>query len=295
LPVAGVFNRVVMHTPLALADEARRMAAELKADCCVAVGGGSTIGFGKAIALTSGLPVIAVPTTYSGSEMTTIWGISKENSKQTGRDPKVLPKAVIYDPELTLDLPAAVSAASGMNAIAHCVEALYAHDGNPIVSLMAEEGIRALASSLPKILMQGKDVEARTQALYGSWLAGCTISTTSVALHHKLCHVLGGFGLPHAETHSIVLPHAMQYNRDAATEAMRRVARAIETVDAPRGMYELEQRLGLPMKLADIGLKKEDVERAARIASDAPYPNPRKVEYAPVLQLLQNAYEGRRP
>jgi len=295
LPIAGVFDRVVMHTPLALAEEARKVATELKADCCIAIGGGSTIGFGKAIALTSGMPVIAVPTTYSGSEMTTIWGISKENSKQTGRDPKVLPKAVIYDPELTLDLPANISAASGMNAIAHCVEALYAHDGNPIVSLMAEEGIRALSAALPKIIIEGMDLSARTDALYGSWLAGCTISTTSVALHHKLCHVLGGFGLPHAETHSIVLPHAMQYNRDAADEAMKRVARAIEAVDAPRGMYELEQRLGLPMKLADIGLKKDDLERAARIASDAPYPNPRKVEYAPVLELLQHAYEGRRP
>jgi alcohol dehydrogenase class IV len=295
LPIAGVFNRVVMHTPLALADEARKTAADVKADCCIAIGGGSTIGFGKAVALTSGLPVLAVPTTYSGSEMTTIWGISKENLKQTGRDPKVLPKVVIYDPELTLDLPANVSAASGMNAIAHCVEALYAHDGNPIVSLMAEEGIRALAFALPKIIITGGDLAARTDALYGSWLAGSTISTTSVALHHKLCHVLGGFGLPHAETHSIVLPHAMQYNRDAAPEAMRRVARAIEAVDAPRGTYELEQRLGLPMKLAEIGMKQDDLERAARIAAEAPYPNPRKVEYAPVLELLQHAYEGRRP
>ena len=295
LPIAGVFDRVVMHTPLALANEARQAAADLKADCCIAIGGGSTIGFGKAVALTSGLPVIAVPTTYSGSEMTTIWGISNENSKQTGRDPKVLPKAVIYDPELTLDLPASVSAASGMNAIAHCVEALYAHDGNPIVSLMAEEGIRALSASLPVVVVDLKNIEARTDALYGSWLAGSTISTTSVALHHKLCHVLGGFGLPHAETHSIVLPHAMQYNRDAATEAMSRVARAIATVDAPRGVYELEMRLDLPMKLADIGMKQGDLERAARIAADAPYPNPRKVEYAPVLELLQHAYEGRRP
>jgi alcohol dehydrogenase class IV len=295
LPIAGVFNRAIMHTPLALAEEARRMAADLKADCCIAIGGGSTIGFGKAIALTSSLPVVAVPTTYSGSEMTTIWGVSEGQAKKTGRDPKVLPKAVIYDPELTLDLPAAVSAASGMNAIAHCVEALYAHDGNPIISLMAEEGIKALSAALPRIISDGQDIGARTNALYGSWLAGCTISTTSVALHHKLCHVLGGFGLPHAETHSIVLPHAMQYNRDAATEAMRRVARAIETVDAPRGMYELEMRLGLPMKLADIGLKKDDLERAARIAAEAPYPNPRKVEYAPVLDLLRNAYEGRRP
>jgi maleylacetate reductase len=295
LPVAGVFDRVVMHTPLALANEARQAAADLKADCCIAIGGGSTIGFGKAVALTSSLPVVAVPTTYSGSEMTTIWGISEGETKKTGRDPKVLPKAVIYDPELTLGLPASVSAASGMNAIAHCVEALYAHDGNPIVSLMAEEGIRALGSALPKIIVDGGDVAARTDALYGSWLAGSTISTTSVALHHKLCHVLGGFGLPHAETHSIVLPHAMQYNRDAAPEAMSRVARAIATVDAPRGVYELEMRLDLPMKLADIGMKHADLERAANIAVQTPYPNPRKVEFQPVLELLHNAYEGLRP
>ena len=257
LSVAGIFDKAVMHTPLELANQARELAKDLGADCCVVIGGGSTIGFGKAIALTSGLPLIAVPTTYSGSEMTTIWGLSEGALKKTGRDPKVLPKTVIYDPELTLDLSSAVSAASGMNAIAHCVEALYAHDGNPIVSLMAEEGIRALASALPRIILNLKDPDARTDALYGSWLAGATISTTSVALHHKLCHVLGGMGLPHAETHSIVLPHAMQYNRDAAPEAMRRIASAI--------------------------------------AAEAPYPNPRKVEYGPVLELLRNAYEGRRP
>ena len=176
-----------MHTPLELANEARELARRLEADCCVAVGGGSTIGFGKAIALTSGLPVIAVPTTYSGSEMTTIWGLAEGGLKKTGRDPKVLPKTVIYDPSLTLDLPPAVSAASGMNAIAHCVEALYAHDGNPIVSLMAEEGIRSLARALPKISVDGHDVEARTDALYGAWLCGCCLGAVGMALHHKLC------------------------------------------------------------------------------------------------------------
>jgi alcohol dehydrogenase class IV len=295
LSVTGIFDQAVMHTPLEIASQARELAKELRADCCVAVGGGSTIGFGKAIALTSGLPVVAVPTTYSGSEMTPIWGLSEGGLKKTGRDPKVLPKTVIYDPELTLDLPPAVSAASGMNAIAHCVEALYAHDGNPIVSLMAEEGIRALASALPRIISNLKDLDARTDALYGSWLAGATISTTSVALHHKLCHVLGGMGLPHAETHSIVLPHAMQYNRDAAAQAMGRIAKAIGAVDAPRGIYELEKSLGLPLRLADIGMQQADLERAARMAAEAPYPNPRKVEYGPVLELLRNAYEGRRP
>ena len=293
--VAGVFDRVVMHTPLELAEEARRLAASVQADCCVVVGGGSTIGFGKAIALTSALPLLAVPTTYSGSEMTTIWGISEGGAKKTGRDPKVLPKTVIYDPALTLDLPPHVSAASGMNAMAHCVEALYAHDGNPIVSMMAEEGIRALASALPRVMENPKDIEARSDALYGAWLAGCTISTTSIALHHKLCHVLGGsFNLPHAETHSIVLPHAVRYNESAA-EAMRRIERALGARDAAAAIYDLEKKLRLPLRLADIGMKEQDLERAARIAADAPYPNPRKVEYAPVLELLRHAYEGVRP
>ncbi len=293
--VAGVFDRVVMHTPLQLAEEARRLAASVQADCCVVVGGGSTIGFGKAIALTSALPLLAVPTTYSGSEMTTIWGISEGGAKKTGRDPKVLPKTVIYDPALTLDLPPHVSAASGMNAMAHCVEALYAHDGNPIVSMMAEEGIRALASALPRVIENPEDIDARSDALYGAWLAGCTISTTSIALHHKLCHVLGGsFNLPHAETHSIVLPHAVRYNQSAA-EAMRRIERALGARDAAAAIYDLETKLHVPLRLADIGMKEQDLERAARIATDAPYPNPRKVEYAPVLELLRHAYDGVRP
>lgn len=295
LSIAGVFDRVVMHTPSDRVEEARKQAKAVNADCCVALGGGSTIGFGKAIALTSGLPIVAVPTTYSGSEMTTIWGISEGGAKKTGRDAKVLPRAVIYDPELTVELPQAVSAASGMNAMAHCVEALYAHDGNPIVSLMAEEGIRALAAALPKIILQPENIEARSDALYGAWLAGCTISTTSVALHHKLCHVLGGFGLPHAETHAIVLPHAVRYNNDAAPEAMSRIRKSLGTSEASAGIYDLEKRLGLPLKLSDIGMQEADIERAAKIAADAPYPNPRKVEYEPVLRLLRDAYEGRRP
>ncbi|HEY9532036.1 MAG TPA: maleylacetate reductase [Burkholderiales bacterium] len=295
LPVAAVFDEAVMHTPVNLVERAREQASSAKADCCAAVGGGSTIGFAKAIALTSGLPIVAVPTTYSGSEMTTIWGVSEGGAKKTGRDAKVLPKTVIYDPELTLGLPAAVSAASGMNAMAHCVEALYAHDGNPIISLMAEEGIRALASALPRIVLQQDNLEARSDALYGAWLAGSTISTTSVALHHKLCHVLGGFGLPHAETHAIVLPHAVRYNHDAARDAMQRISAAMGVSDPAVGIYELEKRLNLPLKLADIGMQEADIERAAKIAVQAPYPNPRKVEYEPVLKLLRDAFEGRRP
>jgi alcohol dehydrogenase class IV len=292
LAVAGVFDQAVMHTPIELVERARAMAREVEADCCVALGGGSTIGFGKAIALTSGMPVVAVPTTYSGSEMTTIWGTSSGGTKQVGRDPKVLPKAVIYDPELTLDLPLATSAASAMNAMAHCVEALYAIDGNPIISLLAEEGIRALAKALRVLVTNPRDPQARSEALYGAWLAGTTIATTSVALHHKLCHVLGGLGLPHAETHAVVLPHAVRYNQAAAPEAMARIARALGVPDAARGIYDLEQAIGLPTSLAALGMKEADVERAARLAAATPYPNPRKVEYEPVLALLRSAFEG---
>jgi maleylacetate reductase len=291
----GAYDKAVMHVPIEIAEDARRVARELGADCCVTVGGGSTTGLGKAIALTSTLPILAVPTTYAGSEMTPIYGLTEGGAKKTGRDARVLPKAVIYDPNLTLSLPPALSAASGMNAIAHAVEALYSHEGNPIVSLMAEEGVRALAVALPKVLKNPKDIDARGDALYGAWLCGIVLGSAGMALHHKLCHVLGGsFNLPHAETHSIVLPHAVRYNRSAA-EAMQRIARALGAADAARGLYDLEQKLGLPMRLADIGMKEADLERAARLASEAPYPNPRKVEYAPVLELLRDAYAGRPP
>jgi maleylacetate reductase len=292
---AGCYDRAEMHVPIAIAEDARRVARELGADCCVTVGGGSTTGLGKAIALTSTLPILAVPTTYAGSEMTPIYGITEGGAKKTGRDARVLPKAVIYDPELTLSLPPALSAASGMNAIAHSVEALYSHEGNPIISLMAEEGIRALAAALPLILENPKDLSSRGEALYGAWLCGIALGSAGMALHHKLCHVLGGsFNLPHAETHSIVLPHAVRYNQ-AASDAMKRIERAIGASDAARGIFDLEKKLGLPLRLADIGMKEADLERAARIATEAPYPNPRKVEYAPVLELLRAAYAGRRP
>jgi maleylacetate reductase len=293
---AGIYDKAAMHVPLEIAEDARRMARELGADCCITVGGGSTTGLGKAIALTSPLPILAVPTTYAGSEMTPIYGITEGGAKKTGRDVRVLPKAVIYDPELTLSLPSALSASSGMNAIAHSVEALYAQDANPVISLMAEEGIRALAHALPAVVERPADISSRAEALYGAWLCGIALGSAGMALHHKLCHVLGGsFNLPHAETHSIVLPHAMRYNYDGAREAMARVERALGVRSAPAGIFDLEKNLGLAMRLADLGLKESDLERAARIATQAPYPNPRKVEYAPVLELLRAAYEGRRP
>jgi alcohol dehydrogenase class IV len=294
--LAGIYDKAVMHVPIEVAQDARRVAIELGADCCISVGGGSTTGLGKAIALTSGLPVIAVPTTYSGSEMTAILGMTEGGMKKTLRDAKVLPRTVIYDPALTLGLPVRISAASGMNAIAHCVEALYAADGNPINALQAEEGIRAMASALPRVVRAPGDIDARSDALYGTWLAGVSFATTAMGLHHKLCHILGGtFNLPHAETHSIMLPHAARYNRDAAPEAMARIARALGADDAPQGLYDLEANLGVEMRLSGIGMPHEGLERAARIATESPYPNPRPVDYAAVLSLLDDAYEGRRP
>ncbi len=188
---AAIFDRAAMHVPIEIAHEARQAARELNADCCVAVGGGSTTGLAKAIALTSPLPILAIPTSYAGSEMTPIWGLTQDGRKSTGRDMRVLPKVVLYDPSLTVSLPAAFSATSGINAIAHCVEARYAKDANPVISMLAEEGIRAMAASLPAIAKEPANLEARSQALYGAWLGGISLGSVGMALHHKLCHTTG--------------------------------------------------------------------------------------------------------
>ena len=294
--VAGIFDQAVMHVPIQTAEAGRDAARRRGADACVAIGGGSTIGLGKAIALAVGLPIIAVPTTYAGSEMTPVWGLTEDGLKRTGRDPKVLPRVVIYDPTLTVGLPVAVSAASGMNAIAHCVEALYAENANPITSLMAEEGIRALAASLPRVAAAPADLDARGDALYGAWLAGVALGAVGMALHHKLCHTLGGtFNLPHAETHTIVLPHAAAYNRAAAADAMARVAGTLGVEDAPAGLYDLAAGLGVRLALRDIGLTEADLDRAADIATANPYYNPRPVTRVGVRTLLDDAFHGRRP
>jgi alcohol dehydrogenase class IV len=293
---AGVYDKAVMHTPIEAAEAARRVAAELKADCCVAIGGGSTTGLGKAIALTSSLPILAIPTTFAGSEMTPIQGITEGGVKKTVRDLRMLPKTVIYDPRLLLTLPARIAGPSGMNGIAHCVEALYAQEANPVTSLMAEEGIRALAHSLPQVVREPRDLEARGEALYGAWLAGLSLGAVGMALHHKLCHTLGGtFNLPHAETHTIVLPHAARYNAQAAPEAMARAARAMGVPDAPAGLYDLAKAIGAPLALKDIGMPADGLDRAADLAVTNPYWNPRPLERGAIRELLQAAWEGRRP
>jgi maleylacetate reductase len=294
---AGVLPEARMHVPVEVARRARQLAGELGADGCVAVGGGSAVGLGKAIALEHGLPVIAVPTTYAGSEMTPVWGLTENGAKRTGRDIRVLPRSVVYDPELTLTLPAQLSATSGMNAIAHAVEGLYAPDATPIVSLMAEEGTRALASALPAVVADGADLDARGEAQYGAWLCGAVLAATTMSLHHKLCHTLGGtLDLPHAQTHTVVLPHALAYNQPAAPDALAALARALGGVDDPaRALWELAGRLGAPRSLAELGMQESDIGRIADLAVANPYANPRPVTRDGVESLLRAAWAGEPP
>lgn len=292
----GIFDHAIMHVPIETARDARETARSLGADCAVAIGGGSTIGLGKAIALDSGLPILAIPTTYAGSEMTPIYGLTENGLKKTGRDERVLPRTVIYDPELTLTLPARMSVTSGINAIAHAAEGLYSATTNPILDLMAQEGIAALGRALPSIAAGREVAESRSDALYGAWLCGSVLAGVDMALHHKLCHTLGGtFNLPHAETHAIVLPHALAYNAAAAPEAMRKIAAALGKDDAPQAIFDLARDSGAPVALKDIGMKEADLDQACELAMQNRYPNPRPLERDALLRLLRDAYEGNQP
>ncbi|HCP01455.1 MAG TPA: maleylacetate reductase [Rhodospirillaceae bacterium] len=293
---AGVYDKAEMHVPFEVAQAAREEAQRLGADACVAVGGGSTIGLGKAIALEFGLPIIAVPTTYAGSEMTPIWGLTEAGIKKTGRDTRVLPTTVVYDPLLTSTLPVDIAVPSGMNAIAHCVEAMYSETANPVISMIAEEGVRALASALPLIVREPENVNAHTDALYGAYLSGAALGAVGMALHHKLCHTLGGsFNLPHADTHTIVIPHTTAYNIDAAPDAKVRLSRALETNDPAGALFDLAQSLGAKLALSDLGMSEDNLERAADIAIENPYYNPRPVTREGIRALLEDAFHGRRP
>lgn len=298
-----IFDKAVMHVPIETAREASKIAQNLGADCAVAIGGGSTIGLGKAIALEHTLPIIAIPTTYAGSEMTPIYGITENNIKKTGKDFRILPKTVIYDPELTLSLPLDISLTSGMNAIAHAAEGLYAQDGNPIMSLLAEEGIRALGVGLKALQQDPQNKDARSQCLYGAWLCGTVLGNIGMALHHKLCHTLGGtFNLPHAQTHTIVLPHAIAFNEVARPNVTTMITRAlgVENMTAGQALFDLEKSLGLGTKLSELNangtpFSKSDIEKAADIAMANPYWNPRPFERADIVAILTDAYLGNRP
>lgn len=300
--VVGLFARAVMHVPMETVKEARAEARRLDADCAVAIGGGSTTGLGKAIALESGLPIIAIPTTYAGSEMTPIYGLTVDGVKTTGRDRRVLPKTVVYDPVLTTTLPFDMSVTSGINAIAHAAEGLYAADGNPIISLMAAEGVRALAAALPRLATESRHIGARSDALYGAWLCGTVLGAVSMGLHHKLCHTLGGsFDLPHAAVHTVILPHALAYNAAHAPEAMTILQRALAhdgadtATSAAALVHDLAVRHHAPSSLREIGMPSEGLDRAADLASASPFPNPRPLDRTALRRLLQDAWDGRRP
>ena len=294
--IAAVHAEAVMHVPIETISAAKEAAQKHAADCIVAFGGSSAIDLSKAAGLQCGIPIVAVPTTYGGSEVTPFYGYTEGGLKKGERDRRMLPKTVLYDPALTVTLPSNVSGPSGVNAIAHCVEGLYAKNANPIATLFAAEAIRALARSLPIVVTEPANLGARTDALYGAWLAGVVLGNVGMAIHHNISHVLGGtFQLPHANVHTIVLPHAAAFNREAAPDAMRIAAEALGVQNAAQGAYDLAARLGAPLALKDIGMPADGLDRAARIAIENPYYNPRPIEYSGIRQLLENAYYGRRP
>jgi maleylacetate reductase len=296
--VAGVFTEVRPHVPVEVARAARESARSLGANCLLSIGGGSTTGTAKAIALEEALPIVAVPTTYAGSEMTPVWGMTEARRKTTGKSINVLPKVVVYDPELTFSLPPSITGPSAMNAMAHCVEAFYAPGANPITSLVAEEGIRALSRGAPVAVKRPDDLGGRGETLYGAYLAGAAFAAAGGGIHHKICHVLGGaYDLPHAETHTVILPHVVAFNEPAIPEVMERVAGALGSdLGSATGLYALIEKLGAPTALKDVGMKEENLDEAVGLVLDAvPEDNPRTVDEAGVRGILDGAYTGRRP
>ncbi|KAL7814943.1 hypothetical protein V8C44DRAFT_28379 [Trichoderma aethiopicum] len=294
--IAGSYSRVTMHTPTEVTEDALKHCRSVNADCLVSIGGGSAVGLGKALFVRTGLPHITVPTTYSGSEMTPIVGQTENRVKTTHVDPKAIPAVVIYDVNLTLTLPATISATSGLNAMAHAVEALYAQDGNPIASMFAVKGIQTLARSLPRVMQNPKDVDARSDALLGAWFCGKCLAGVGVSLHHKLCHVLGGtFNLPHAETHAIILPHALAYLAPSIPNEMKVLADNLPDSEgnAVDGLNKLLSKLGITYSLKDLGMKEEDIDLAVTNLLQKPFWSPRPLDGDLIRKLLRRAWEGK--
>jgi maleylacetate reductase len=293
---AGVFAGAVMHTPVEVTEQALAAFRAAGADCVVALGGGSTTGLGKAIALRSGANQIVVPTTYAGSEMTDILGETAGGEKTTRRDPAIRPEVVVYDVDLTLTLPVALTVTSALNAIAHAMESLYAQDRNPVTEALARDALPAFRRALPRLGQDPQDRAARADALYAAWCCSTALGYVSMALHHKLAHVLGGsFGLPHAETHAVLLPHTTAYNEDAVDGALSPLAETFGPGRAGAGLWHFAKSLGAPLRLADLGLAEADLDRAAEIATRNPYANPRPVTRDGIRALLQHAYDGQSP
>ena len=285
---AGVHAEAVIHVPRAVAAAGLAAAKSTKADGLIAAGGGSAIGLAKIIARDTGLPIVALPTTYSGSEATPIWGTSEGERKTTGRDTKVLPRTVIYDPELTLGLPAAVTAASAMNAIAHCVEGLWVAERTPVTVAYATEAMRRFGANLPRAVANGSDLDARAECLIGAWLAG-TVLTGGTGLHHKLAHVLGGYGLPHAETHAIILPHVTRFNRANAADARARLADALGNADPAGALAAMVKGFPIPQRLRDVGFDTGKLDDAAGQVAALAIKEPRPVSAADARSILTDA------
>lgn len=292
----GAIANAVMHTPGHITEAAMAQVANLRVDGFVAIGGGSAIGLSKALALRTDLPQIVLPTTYAGSEATSILGETIGNVKHTQRSEKILPETILYDVDLTIGLPVPVSMASGLNAIAHAAEALYAPDRNPLTNLMAEAALNALIDALPQIHQRADDIDARATALTGAWFSGCCLGLTKMGLHHKLCHTLGGtFNLPHAATHAVLLPHALAYNLPCAPDAARTLSRAFQNPDPAGALAEFAHRRDLPRSLRELEMPETALDSAADIAVRSPYPNPRPLERDAIRELLARAWAGATP
>lgn len=293
---AGVFCKAEMHTPVNVTQAAMLHVGETKADCLVAIGGGSTTGLGKAIAYRNDLPQIVIPTTYAGSEATSILGQTENGVKTTLSDASVLPEVILYDPELVTGLPVAMTVTSALNAMAHAAEALYATDQTTDTTMLAIDGLVAFAEGLPKVIENPTDLAAREATLQGAWACGTVLGQVGMALHHKLCHTLGGsFNLPHAETHAIVLPHAIAYNARAASAELQPICDLLGGDNAGLALHDFAKKMGAPLALRDLGLKESDLDRAAEIATQKPYPNPRPVTRDDIRALLQAAWAGDTP
>lgn len=294
--VVDVFDGSVQHVPERVAKAATARARAAGADVIVAFGGGSAIGLAKAIALEHDAVIVAVPTTYAGSEMTRVFGITTDGGKLTGRDPRVKPQVVVYDPQLTATMPVPLALTSGFNSMAHAVEALYAENADPITSTLAKQSITALGHALQGIAGDPGNADAHAEALYGAFLSGWTLDNAGMGLHHKLCHVLGGsYNLPHAPTHTIVLPHAIGYNQVGAPDAIASVAEALGVDDAARGLFDIIAGVGAPTALKDIGMAEADLDEAADLVMQRRYHNPTPLDRDKIRALLDNAYHGRPP
>lgn len=293
---AGEVRNAAQHVPSDITAAAVRLAREVAADVVVTLGGGSAIGLGKAIAQACDLPIIAVPTTYSGSEMTPIWGRTSEGRKRTWSDVRVLPRTVVYDPELFVGMPPRLAAASGMNALAHCLEALWSAGANPITSLLAREGGRRLTAGLPRVVDDPNDVATHAGNLVGACLAGVALAQAGTGIHHRTCHVLGGgWNLPHAETHAVVLPHSTALVGARAPDAMAEASRLLEAGDPPVAIFLLLERLRLPVSLAALGMPEDALEEAARRVMDGSRDDPLVADGDRVRRMLDDAFAGRAP